>query len=227
MLDKDIIADEISLLLKTKYVNTRKEDKPFDLAFTEIADKHHIMGNARGTLKSEIGTILAKRPRKPKAKKKSAPAKKTEVQFCVMTRNAHMVEFVSRDRLTFRFLKNLNGSAELLSYSGAHLPSALLRKAAEVFAKEFFQNRATWITRDTPKPEAIVKKESSATRLVLMINNTFEALFVPTDSSIAAHITRGGETVRQKDVPSELMKKARAVAITYFRGASTLPLDFG
>ncbi len=224
MLDVYILADEVSHLLNTKYANTKKEDIPFNLAFTEIADKYHVKGDARGILKSEIGSILAKRPRKSRSKKKEFVAK-VPTFFCVSISDTRSVEFFSKHRIMFRFGKDKNGVPALFSYSGARQPSETLKKEAGEFATYFFANALA--QAQVLGARGIILKESSTTHVRLLIDNTFSALFVPTDKSATAHITQGGVIVRQKDVPPELMKKARAIALTHFKGAGSLPLDFG
>lgn len=224
MLDKHILADEVSHLLKTKYANTQKEERPYDLAFTDVADKHHIMGNVRGVLKSEIGSILAKRPRKPRSKDKARKGAPPRTIFCILKADAHTVEISSQHKVTFKFGKDIKTLLPVcLWHEGAYNASTKLGKAALAYAEEFFQIKK----EEKKEPAPLVKKESETTRLILVINGTFEVLFVPTDRSVAAHVTHKGKSVRQKDVPQKLMRQARAIALTHFKNQGTLPLDFG
>ena len=134
MLDKHIIADEVSHLLKTKYKNTPPKDIPFNLAFTDVADKYHVLGESRGALKSEIGSILGKRPRKAKGKNKLVAEEKKYIFTTLQTSNT--IEFISEDKITFRFGKSAKGIPMLYSYSGASMPSESLKKAAQSLIKK-------------------------------------------------------------------------------------------
>ena len=70
MLDIHILADRVSLLLKTRYREITPAERPFDLAFNEVMDRAGVIGSARGVVKSEVGKILSARPRKTPTKKK-------------------------------------------------------------------------------------------------------------------------------------------------------------
>ena len=218
MLDYEKLANEVSALLKQK-------DATFDNAFITIMKQYPVItGEAWKEAKSKIGSILAKRPRKLRTKKAKG-LQKTETLFCVLASDIHSVEFLSKYGTTFKFGKNREGAPALFSYSGTCQPSDAHKKDAEVFAKYFFAQPLA--PKQIFRAQGITLKESSTTRIVLLIDNTFHALFTPTDRGVTAHITREGEVVRQKDVPQELMSKARAIARTHFKGASSLLLNFG
>lgn len=218
MLDYEKLADEVSALLKQK-------ETTFDNAFITIMKQYPVItGEAWKEAKSKIGSILAKRPRKPRTKKaKGLP--KTETLFCVLASDTRSVEFLSKYGTTFKFGKSREGVPVLFSYSGTCQPSDTHKKDAEEFAKYFFAQPLA--LKQIFGVQGITLKESSATRIVLLIDNTFSALFMQTDKGVTAHVTREGEVVRQKDVPQELMGKARAIARTHFKGASSLLLNFG
>lgn len=232
MLDAHILADEVSHLLSTTYAKTEAKDKPFNLAFTEIANKHHILGESRGTLKSEIGGILGKRPRKPRLIKEELSSEKKEAPFRILKSNGDTVEFISEDKITFKFGKDLSGDAISLCNSGTCHPSPSTMKAAKIFAGNFFA------TQQAPKKQGkekvskkqnvvpIVKIESSSTHLILVIDGMFEAFFTLGKKGVVASVTKLRTPCRQKDVPSELMKIARGNAVTHFKGVETLPLKF-
>lgn len=233
MLDAHILADEVSHLLSTTYAETETKDKPFNLAFTEIANKHHVLGESRGTLKSEIGGILGKRPRKLQVKKKVSPTK-TEVQFRVLKSSTDIVEFISEDRITFKYGKGENGKAVSLCNGGACHPSEDTKKAATAFANDFFAVKAV---KPAPKKSRkkkvpkkgppIVKIESSHSHILLVINGIFEACFTRGKKYVIASVKKLGVPCKQKDVPPDLMKIARGNALTHFKSVGTLPLDFG
>lgn len=236
MLDAYILADEVSHLLSTTYSETKAKDKPFNLAFTEIANRHHVLGESRGALKSEIGGILSKRPRKPRVMKGVSPLTKTEESFRILKSDVNMVEFISNDKITFKYAKGENGNAVSLCNGGACHPSEDTKRAATTFANEFFALKVSLSAPKKPRKKKVSKKqkttpivkiESSDTHLLLVIDGIFEACFSPGKKGVIASVTKLRTPCRQKDVPSKLMKIARGNAITHFKGAGTLPLDFG
>lgn len=228
MLDTIILADEVSALLKGKFhrnnVPEAEREAAYSNAFNEIADKHHILGSARGTLKSEIGSILAKRPRKTR-KKRNVPTPKKNAIFCIFSSNVHSVEFSSKEGITFKFGKN-NDAIVLFSYSGTHQPGEKLKEEAARCAEEFFtKNEAPPPRKKRPSKERILQVESSPMHLLLVIDDTYEACFAPGKKGVTASITKLKTPCRQRDVPLELMKKARGIATAHFRDVKTLPLD--
>ena len=226
MIDASAFADEVSTLLKGKFhrdnMPETERKTAFDHAFNEVADKHHILGIARGALKQEVGSILAKRPRKTGVKKEQEHTAKTPAQFTVIASKEESVEFISKDKISFKFGKRDDGISFLRVYSGTHHPTMQLLKEAEGFAKAHFAAHQA----PTPqKPAPIIQMEASPSHLLLVLDGAFEALFAPGKKYVKASVTKLRAPCLQKDVPPELMEKARAIAVQYFKGASTLPLD--
>lgn len=223
MLDYMKLADQVSALLKQKNMT-------FDNAFIAVMKEYPVItGEAWKKAKSEIGSILAKRPRKPRAKKKISP--RVAPIFCVLATDVHSVEFSSSYHTTFKFGKGRDSALVLFSYtgfsSGASQPSEAQKREAKTFAEEFFkQKESSKNAKKKSTASPIVATRSSQEELLLTINEAFEALFKRTDKSVVAKVTRSGKVIRQKDVPSDLMRKARAMAMTHFKGASSLSLNF-
>lgn len=220
----ELLADKVIYLMREMYKDIVKNDAAFGLAFIDVANIHQIPYRDRVLKKRQIGSLLGSRPKKPKMTENDVFLK-TATIFCVGISDTRSVEFFSKHRIMFKFGKDKNGVPTLFSYSGASQPSERLKKDAEGFAKYFFAQPLA--PKEIFGVQGITLKESSATQMVLLIDDTFDALFVPTNKSVAARITQKGAVIRQKDVPPVLMKKARRIALTHFMGAGSLHLDFG
>lgn len=211
MLDKHVLADEVSHLLKTKYKDTPIKDIPFNLAFAEVADKYRVLGESRGELKSELGSILGKRPKKRKQGGRKENTEKKQYSFS-MLHVSNTIEFISKDGITFKFGQNSNDSVVLYSHSGSFQPSQSLKDAAQKFAIESFQL--------LPKKQARIKLVKKDTLYVhLLIDDKFNVVLTNSDAgNIIARVSTDTGHCSQSYVPSDLLMQAKTIAKQHFLG---------
>lgn len=222
MVDEIAFADEVSALLKGKYADLPKGERgaAFDRAFNEIANAWHIRGESRSTLKSSVGKILAKRPRKKVGGTRTAKNVQALPSFEVVESDEHTYVIFETKELSpsrFRFIP------DGWTIRPNNVSEVLMNRARE-FAKTFFAKCAEKSTRETSAH--IVKLEASATHLSLVLDGLFEISFVEGKKGVCASVTKLRTPCKQKDVPRELLREARGIATTYFKGNRTLPLQF-
>lgn len=218
MLDKIVLADEVSHLLRTKYAGTPSKEKPFNLAATEVMDKRGVVGEARYLLKQEIGTILQKR-RKGPGTKEFVPRQVPKIKFGVvsMTRSRVVLSCAMMgDEITY--VRDTEGKAT----SGAHKgnpPAIAIQQGAE-YAQELFATMDDQAIRE----ESVILGERSDDLVTLSVGNRWKMIACRgVRGSVIAQVTEiiSGRKVRQRDVNAPLLLEARAIAKWHFRDSRT------
>jgi len=217
VIDTIVFADEVSALLKGKFANLPKQEKAaaFDYAFNEVANEWHIQGASRCALKSTVGTILSKRPRKARA----------QTEVTTTTHDLPSFEVLESDNRSYVIFRATGPSPSLFrfipkgwtTYQGT--PGKILLAHACIFAKTFFEQCAT-----RASAARITKLEASKTHLSLVLDGSFEMHFIKGKRGVCASVTKLRVPCKQKDIPRELLCTAREIATTYFKDVDTLPL---
>jgi hypothetical protein len=219
VIDKMVFADKVGALLKGKYANLPKQERAaaFSYAFNEVADTMHIRGDARCTLKGEVGKILSKRPRKKRIKTtgNKQPLPSFEV---IESDNRSYVIFQTKESSPSRFRFIPAGWTMRPNNTGE-----VLMNTARVFAKTFFAECAKTVRKT---PVRIVQREASTVHLSLILDGLFEVYFVEGKRGVNASVTKLRTPCKQKDVPHELLREARGIATAYFKSIGTVPLRF-
>lgn len=228
MLDKIILADEVSHLIKTAYRDTPKGMLPFNLAFTDVMNKHSVTGSARGGLKSEIGRILAKRPRAAKTTERSGKRPTTlssKVQEFSVTEKRHsrviLAHLPTRCEITYVF--NLKRQVVCSSHTG--YPTAEVIRQGAVIAAYCFVG----MKHETIPQSSFTLGEHSDDIATLTIAGKWKMIACRgAKGSVAAQVSeiRSGKPVKQKDLPAMLLREARAIMSQYFKFRDTRTGDF-
>ena len=224
MLDTHILADRVSRLLKTRYAATPSKDLPFDLAFTDVMNDCGVAGEARGTLKSEIGKILSSRPRKLKEKAAKLPGCQAQFSFGVAkATRAEVILTSPTGGEEFVFRRDKDGRVINTSFTGRGSTHVLVTRATE-FATTIFAD----CDRALVQYSRVRVLEEDANHVLLIIGNTYEAYISRGRKAhtVAMTVSREGKEVPQKEVPSGLLREAKDIAKQYFKGVGTLPLSF-
>ena len=226
MLDTHILADRISLLLKTRYAHTPLTERPFDLAFIEVMDTAGVIGTARGTVKSEIGKILRSRPRKT-AKKTKKPLVGQQAQFSFGIAKSNRKEVIltsptGGQEIVFR--RNHEGRVVNTAFTGGANTLTLMARAMELAETLFAVKDREAVEYDRVR---ILTREDN--HVVAVIADKYEARISRglRTGVVTTTVTCDGKKVVQKNVPSDLLREAKAIAKQYWRGVGTLPLPFG
>lgn len=226
MLDTSwILADRVSYLLKTRYAQLTAKDRPFDLAFTDAMNDFGIGGEARGELKSEIGKLLAARPRKVRTKKFLRTQKFTP-QFSFGIVKASRSEVILKSPTggeEFVFRRNSDGKVVNTSFTGRGSTHVLLTRALEL-AEKLFADK----DYEAVQYGRVRILEEDVNHLLVIIADKFEVYISRglRRGGVAATVTRSGERLPQKGVPADLLREAKAIAIQCFKGSGSLALPF-
>lgn len=223
MLDVIVLADEVSHLLRTTYREVSKEMLPFNLAFTDVMNKHGITGNARGELKSEIGRILAKRPRTAKKmkgsqKKLAVPSPKAQ-EFSVIEKTGNRVILNSLQMgCEITYVRDKDKAVICSSYAGT--PSAREIARGALLAESYFVGMDSALIRQA----SITLGEHSDDVVILTIADKWKMVACRGGKgSVTAQVSdiRSGKPIKQKDLPATILQEARAIASRYFRDTRT------
>ncbi len=225
MLDSHVLADRVSLLLKTRYAETPLTERPFDLAFTEVMDNAGVVGTARGTVKSEIGKILRSRPRKA-GKKTRKPLVGQQAQFSFGIAKADRKEVIltsptGGQQMVFR--RDHEGKVVSTAFTGACTTMALIMRA-----KELAETLFTAKDREAIEYDRLRVTVRDDNHIEAVLANKYEAYISRglRSGAVATTVTCDGKTVIQKIVPSDLLREAKAIARQHFKGVGTMPLPF-
>lgn len=223
MLDVIILADEVSHLLKTTYARVAKELTPFNLAFTDVMNKHGVMGMARGRLKSEIGRILAKRPRTAKMiennrKIPTAPPTKAN-EFSVVEKTCNRVILTCLETgYEITYVRDKERAVICSSFAGTLSAREIARGA--LLAGSYFVGMDSAAIRQAP----ITLDERSDDVATLTIAGKWKMVACRgAKGSVVAQVSdiRSGKPVKQKDLPATILQEARAIVTRYFRDTRT------
>ncbi|KKU78765.1 MAG: hypothetical protein UY04_C0027G0011 [Parcubacteria group bacterium GW2011_GWA2_47_7] len=221
MLDVTILADEVSYLLNTRYRNANREELPFGQAFTDVMNKHEVVGTARHLLKTEIGTILGMRRKTNMTKIKRAIREKQSDSFdftVVEKSRQRVVLSLPLLNIEIGYIRDRNGMP-IWIYSKGYASAEMITeggKRAKLFFAEMVNEEIheAWITLG----------ERSAKLVTLIIMAKWKMVACQgLHGSIVAQICeiRSGKPVKQKTVPEALRLEARAIAAAYFADTKT------
>ncbi|OGZ05178.1 MAG: hypothetical protein A2845_02560 [Candidatus Lloydbacteria bacterium RIFCSPHIGHO2_01_FULL_49_22] len=223
MLDKIILADEVSHLIKTTYRDTPKGMLPFNLAFTDVMNKHGVTGSARGGLKSEIGRILATRPRTTRTtgiskKRPTTPSVKTQ-EFSVTEKTHNRVILVHLSTgCEITYVHSTEGLVVCSSHRG--YPTLQVIRQGAIIAASYFVGMDQGVIEQS----SITLGERSDDIATLTIAGKWKMIACRgAKGSIVAQVSdsRSGKPVKQKDLPGMLLQEARAIVSRYFMDTRT------
>lgn len=212
------IADQISLLLKTKYAKTPRESYPFDLAFIEVMDYYGFTGEERYPLKQHVGQILGKRRRTKKAP--SQPHPKLNFVTIEKTRGRIILRCpMMGDEITYR--RGDDGKVMCVAHTG-NPPQIALAQGAEA-AESLFDE----LDRELIRAGTITINERSPALISMVLAEQWSVIARKgvRDIIMNARDTKTGRPVNQSEIPFSLLREARGIAHWFlFRDSATAEL---
>ncbi len=223
MLDVHVLADQVSHFLKTEYQRVPREKLPFNLAFTRVMDSCGVLGKDRISLKKEIGSILAARPRKAKKKPGDTilhPAiSLPTMTFVVVEANRRVVVLrcqMMGDNITYR----RNGLGQVIYTASTGHPPQVAIALGLLRAEEIFKEMDSVVVRD----ELIYTESQSDDLITLIIGEKYKMVAcrgMRGDIIAQASELQSGKPLKQNEIPKKLVSEARGIARLYFKDIRT------
>lgn len=220
MLDKKVFADELSDMLRDK--------RTFGSAFGALCDQFKVPYTERSALAKEMGSTLAKRPRKK-------PRRTTSIfTFTHGYKDGTLIITEQYSGIEFWFRKDDKGGAVMTASNGQALPSKRMQSHAQAHANEVTKKMKPTTRMDIYKSARIVigsdtvKVTACDHRMITFRYAEWE--FVFEQGSGGSSRTRDayiGKAKKPTKKPSpENLRALRKVATRYLRDTHTLELKF-
>ncbi len=221
MRDHIALADQVMLVMRTKYRLLSSKELPFDQAFLDVMRTHGIKGFEWHGIKVAIGQILSRRPRKTRAKatkRITAPAKPTVLTVLEDTRGE--IVFLTSYGATLTMRRDVRGITVCTAhtdYCSDAVLVAAVAKAARMFTAHDHQAVCDYRVR-------VLRKTTD--HLELKLANKYNAYVTQGKrGAVVMRVTLNAKPVAQSSLPQDIASEARGVAKQYFKGAQsgTLP----
>lgn len=217
MRDHIALADEVMLVMRTKFREFESKDLPFDRAFIDVMKAHNIAGFEWHTIKVAIGRILSKRPRKPRAKSaKRAERAPASITLTVLEDSRKEIILVTSYGAHLTMRRDVRGVTMCMAHT-EHCSDATLAAAVEM-ATPMFAAHDRQAVRDYRV--RVLRKERDV--LELKLANKYTAQVTQGKrGSVVMRVTLDGSPRAQSVLPKDIVDDARRVAKQYFKGAGT------